>query len=154
MEKCTKKENIDLVEAADWTGITAFMKLDVPVIIRLHGSDTYFCALEGRKQKWKNKWFEKLALKNAEDLISVSEFTGNKTVELFRINKKFTVIPNGVDIENFKTSIGKSKSDQLFYFGTLIRKKGVLELAEIFNYIVTENSEIQDKSTLFNLIEF
>ena len=139
----SNKENINIIEAADWTGITAFMKLDVPVIIRLHGSDTYFCALEGRKQKWKNKWFEKLALKNAEDLISVSEFTGNKTVELFRINKKFTVIPNGVDIENFKTSIGKSKSDQLFYFGTLIRKKGVLELAEIFNYIVTENSEIQ-----------
>jgi len=139
----SKKENIDLVEAADWTGITAFMKLDVPVVIRLHGSDTYFCVLEGRKQKWKNRWFETLALKSADHLVSVSEFTGNKTIELFELKKQFTVIPNGVDVENFKASIDDIKPDQLFYFGTLIRKKGILELAEIFNIIVTKKPEAQ-----------
>jgi len=139
----SKKENIDLVEVADWTGITAFMKLDVPVVIRLHGSDTYFCALEGRKQKWKNRWFETLALKSADHLVSVSEFTGNKTMELFELDKQFTVIPNGVDVENFRPSIDDIKPDQLFYFGTLIRKKGVLELAEIFNIIVTKKPETQ-----------
>ena len=48
-----KKENIDIVEAADWTGITAFMKFNCPLILRLHGSDTYFCHLEKRKLKIK-----------------------------------------------------------------------------------------------------
>ena len=46
-------EGIDLIEAPDWTGISAFMKFTVPLIIRLHGSDGYFCHLDGRKQKRK-----------------------------------------------------------------------------------------------------
>ena len=48
---------IDLVEAPDWTGITAFMKLNAPLVIRFHGSDAYFCHLEKRKQKLKNFFF-------------------------------------------------------------------------------------------------
>jgi len=54
-----QNDSIDLIEAPDWTGITAFMKLKVPIVIRLHGSDTYFCHLENRKQKFKNFIFEK-----------------------------------------------------------------------------------------------
>jgi len=38
-----KKNNIDLIEAPDWTGITAFMRLKAPLVIRFHGSDAYFC---------------------------------------------------------------------------------------------------------------
>ena len=47
------KNQIDLIEAPDWTGITAFMKFKCPLLIRLHGSDAYFCHLENRKQKGK-----------------------------------------------------------------------------------------------------
>ncbi|SHG58685.1 glycosyltransferase [Flavobacterium johnsoniae] len=54
-----KKDKIDLLEAPDWTGITAFMNFSIPLVIRFHGSDTYFCHLENRKQKRKNFWFEK-----------------------------------------------------------------------------------------------
>ena len=39
-------QKIDVIEAPDWTGITAFMKLTAPVVIKLHGSDAYFCKLE------------------------------------------------------------------------------------------------------------
>ena len=52
-------DKIDLVEAPDWTGITAFMNLNAPLIIRFHGSDAYFCHLEKRRQKIKNFIFEK-----------------------------------------------------------------------------------------------
>ena len=41
------------IEAPDWTGITAFMRLKAPLVIRFHGSDTYFCHLE--KTASKNK---------------------------------------------------------------------------------------------------
>jgi len=135
------KEGIDIIEAADWTGITAFMKLKVPLVIRLHGSDTYFCALEHRKQKWKNRWFEEKALKNADHLISVSEFTGKKTVDLFDLKKDFKVIPNGIDIRKFFYSGETTHQKQLFYFGTIIRKKGILELAEIFNIIISKKPD-------------
>lgn len=134
-----EKQKIDLIEAADWTGITAFMKLDIPLVIRLHGSDAYFCKLEGRKQKWKNRWFEKNALKNADYILSVSDFTGIKTMKVFGLERSYQVIPNGIDCENFKASEEIPKANQLFYFGSLIRKKGFLELAEIFNQVNLQN---------------
>ena len=54
INKAIATDKIDLLEAPDWTGITAFMKLNVPLVIRFHGSDAYFCHLEKRKQKLKN----------------------------------------------------------------------------------------------------
>lgn len=134
-------EKIDLIEAPDWTGITAFMKLDVPLIIRFHGSDGYFCKLEGRKQKFKNRLFEQLALKNTDVLVSVSAFTAKITAQLFKLNPEIAVIPNSVDVEVFKPVPDKEMPDRVLYFGTLIRKKGVLELAEILNQVHKERPQ-------------
>ena len=44
--KIVKEKKIDVLEAPEWGGFTAFMKFDCPLILRLHGSDTYFCDLE------------------------------------------------------------------------------------------------------------
>ncbi len=132
-----KKENIDLIEAPDWTGITAFMRLSAPVIIRLHGTDTYFCHLEKRTQKIKNFLVEKRALKRADYLISVSEFTAIKTKELFNLKKKIPVIYNGIDTHFFSNTPKNEIPNSLLYFGSIIRKKGVLELAQIFNHVIT-----------------
>jgi hypothetical protein len=59
-------DKIDLIEAPDWTGITAFMKINAPLVVRFHGSDAYFCHLEHRKQKMKNFVFEKLGIGKAD----------------------------------------------------------------------------------------
>jgi L-malate glycosyltransferase len=139
------EKNIDIIEAADWTGITAFMNLNCPIVIRLHGSDAYFCKLEGRKQKWKNFWFEKQALHNAEYLLSVSKFTAKKTKELFRLKKDIQVIPNFIDINSFKPGCKDNSTNTILYFGSIIRKKGVLELAEIFNIVVRYNPRVRLK---------
>ena len=133
-----KKIGIELLEAPDWTGITAFMNLQCPVVIRLNGSDGYFCHLENRKQKKKNYLFESLALKSADALVSVSKFTGEITAELFGISKTIPVIPNSLDIESFIPTEKKVVKNQILYFGTLIRKKGVLEIAGIFNQIIKQ----------------
>ncbi len=58
-------EGIEIIEAPDWTGITAFMHFKIPLVIRFHGSDTYFCHIENRPQKWKNRFFEKQAMSKA-----------------------------------------------------------------------------------------
>jgi len=138
-----KIEEIDLVEAPDWTGITAFIKLKCTVVIRLNGSDAYFCHLEGRPQKKKNRFLEKTALQGADALASVSTFTAEKTNEIFNLNRTFTVIPNSIKTENFKPGTVKLTPDRILYFGTLIRKKGVLELAHIFNKVNEQNPEAQ-----------
>ena len=139
-ERIIIKEDISIIEAPDWTGITAFMKFKIPLVIRFHGSDTYFCHLEKRKQKLKNYWFEKLALRNAKAFIAPTKFAGKLTNLLFKIkNKETHVIYNGLELQNFQNSSPeKYEKNLILYIGTLIRKKGVLELPEIFNKVRME----------------
>lgn len=143
INKIINKEQISLVEAPDWTGITAFMNFKCPLLIRLHGSDAYFCNLERRKQKFKNFFFEKKALKSADYITSVSQFTADKTKEIFGIDKEIKVIHNGIDKNVFLNDVTKVEPNSLLYFGSIIRKKGVLELASIFNYVVEENPKVK-----------
>jgi glycosyltransferase involved in cell wall biosynthesis len=138
LNKAIVQDKIDAIEAPDWTGITAFMKLKCPLVIRMNGSDTYFCHLENRPQKKKNFWFEKKALAGADHLLSVSEFTAVKTAALFGLKKKIEVIPNSVDVEVFCPRNTALEPNTILYFGSIIRKKGVLELAAIFNLIVAK----------------
>ncbi|WP_026935512.1 glycosyltransferase family 4 protein [Christiangramia echinicola] len=137
------KEGINIFETPDWTGITAFMKFEIPHIIRLHGTDGYFCELENRRQKYKNRLFERSALINADSIVSVSDFTGKKTMEVFDLERKYKVIHNSIRIEDFQASKIKPVPGRILYFGSLIRKKGVLELAEIYNRVVRENPEVK-----------
>lgn len=143
INKLVEKKQVDVVEATDWTGITAFMNLECPLVIRLNGTDAYFCSLDGRKQKKKNRFFEKKALIAADSIISVSQFTAKKTNEVFGINRKFEIIPNSIETDSFKPSRSEISSNRILYFGTLIRKKGVLELAEIFNRINRKKPEAE-----------
>lgn len=136
-----KENKIDVVEAADWTGITSFIQpKKCPIIIRLHGSDTYFCELEQRPVKFLNKFHEKRALTNANKIISVSQFTADQTNQIFKLNKPIQIINNGVNTTFFKNDDLLSSNNQIIlYFGTLIRKKGVFELVEIFNKVCEVN---------------
>ena len=109
----------------------------------LNGSDGYFCALEGRQQKWKNRLFERIALKSANALISVSAFTAIKTNEVFNLNIDFTVIPNSIKTDDFVPVDQDKNLNQILYFGTIIRKKGVLELANIFNEVHSQRPETE-----------
>jgi glycosyltransferase involved in cell wall biosynthesis len=120
-------KEIDLVEAPDWTGITSFIKpKKCPVVIRLNGSDTYFCHLDQRPVKWVNKFHEKRALQNANGHISVSQFTANLTNQLFGLNKNFTIIPNAVDMSLFNNSV--STETLPFIFNKVIAQHPTAQL--------------------------
>ncbi|NNC44891.1 MAG: glycosyltransferase family 4 protein, partial [Winogradskyella sp.] len=137
VEHVVRSEQINILEAPDWTGITAFMTFRVPLVIRFHGSDAYFCKLEGRKQKWKNYFFEKKAIKGAAAYIAPTSYAGSVTQEIFGIKKeKIKTIHYGLQLEKFvNESPEKYNRNTILYIGTIIRKKGVLELAEIFNAV-------------------
>lgn len=148
-------KEIDLVEAPDWTGITSFIfPKKCPVVIRLNGSDTYFCHLDQRRVKWVNRFHEKRALKYADGLLSVSQFTADTTNKVFHLDKKFLIIPNCIDLDafsngnkninsndNINSNLGNDNNKTILYFGSLIRKKGLLELPFIFNTVVEKNPD-------------
>jgi len=133
---------IEIVEATDWTGITSFIKpKKCPIVIKLNGSDTYFCHLDNRPVKWINKFHEKRALQNANGHISVSDYTAKMTNQVFNQNHNFTIIHNGIDMSLFQKSdvFSPESNNVILYFGTLIRKKGLLELPLAFNIVHEKN---------------
>lgn len=136
-----REHKVALLEAPDWTGITSNIKLRCPIVIRLNGSDTYFCHLDNRPVKFLNKFHEKKALQNADALVSVSKYTAELTKELFALKSNFTIIPNSIDIEKFAIDTVEIKENTILYFGTLIRKKGLLELPLIFNEVYKKNNK-------------
>ena len=145
VNKIVKDKCIDILEAPDWTGITAFTNFRVPLVVRFHGSDAYFCKLDKRKQKFKNYLFEKLALKNAAAYVAPTTYAGLETQKIFGLNKKkIKTIHYGLQLEHFENG-NPSLYDRhvILYIGTIIRKKGVLELAEIFNKVVKEKPNTQ-----------
>lgn len=141
-----KLDAIDAIEAPDWTGITAFMKLDAPLVIRFHGSDTYFCHIEGRPQKWKNKFFEKQAVKRATAFIAPTTYAGKVSAQLLDIpESKVTTIHYGLNLADFRNENPQEFSKfRLLNIGTVIRKKGVFQLAEMFSRLV----EIEPRAEL------
>jgi len=139
INKIVSKDKIDVLEAVDWTGITAFMKFKIPHVLRLHGTDAFFCNLDKRTQNKKNYFLEKVAYKNTTAVIGVSSFVLELSNQMFKIKKKGIVIPNGLFFENIPTHENTIvEENTILYFGSIIRKKGILELAYIFNKVILE----------------
>ncbi len=138
INKLHKSKKIDIIEAPDWTGITSYINVNCPIVIRENGSDTYFCHLDNRPVKAINRFHEKKALQSADGIIAVSTYTGALTNKLFGLKTSFTVVPNAVNMLDFIKSNRSSIDNSppvILYFGTLIRKKGLLELPLIFNLV-------------------
>jgi glycosyltransferase involved in cell wall biosynthesis len=138
-----KISKIDIVETPDWEGISSFINIYCPIVIRLNGSDTYFCHLDNRPVKWINKFHEKRALAKADGHLSVSQYTADVTNQLFKIDKNFTIIPNGINTSSFNNSETYNDAKTILYFGGIIRKKGVLEIPHYFNQVIQKIPDAQ-----------
>jgi len=143
VSKYVKETNIELIEAPDWEGLHAFCNFKIPLVTRIHGSVSYFNFLEKNNQPKIIKFFEKKAFQISNKVIAVSEFSGKLTKEVFDLPElNFEVIYNGVNLKEFKTDNQFLNQDNtILYFGTLVRKKGVIELAHIFNILHEINPE-------------
>jgi glycosyltransferase involved in cell wall biosynthesis len=65
------------------------------------------------------------------------------TNQVFNQNHHFTIIPNGIDMRLFEKDTDSNEKNIILYFGTLIRKKGLLELPHAFNLIHEKNPNAQ-----------
>lgn len=142
VKKYANKTNIDIIEAPDWEGLHSFMRLDIPIVTRIHGSVSYFNSLQDVKIPKSLFWFEKRALQLSSSVVAVSDFSGRLTNRTFNIDVAYSVIYNGVNLENFRPYNYRGNLHTLLYFGTLVRKKGVLELAHIFSELLKLRQDV------------
>lgn len=135
--RLVEREGLDVLEAPDWTGLSAGLRLPVPVAVRCHGSATYFADILGERVGPRVVLAERMALEGADGLASVSRFTAERTRELFGLADRFEVIPNGIDLARFAPGHpAEVEPGTILCFGTLVRKKGVLDLGPAFSEIV------------------
>lgn len=140
-----RKDQISIIEAPDWEGLQAFCNFKIPLITRVHGSVSYFNHLEGIKKSKVIHYLEKKSLNISDHIIAVSNYAGKLTKVVFGFkNFKYNVIYNGVDINRFTPKYKEATAGtKILYFGTLVRKKGVLELAHIFNELIARSINVE-----------
>ncbi len=138
-----QKYHIDIAEVPDYIDYLRFCKsylpfpvLPVPVVVRLHGSLTYFAKEAGNEVPEYIYRTDKALLEQATAVCSVSKYTAARTVEYFNYSQQIQVIYNGIEIGKYALAKHKIKNKVVFS-GTLIEKKGIYQLVKAWNRVVS-----------------
>jgi glycosyltransferase involved in cell wall biosynthesis len=78
-----KNEQLSIVEAPDWGGMSMDIQPGCPIVIRCNGTDVYFGHLLKEKVRWKTRFQERRALHQADSICAVTKFTAAVTKQLF-----------------------------------------------------------------------
>jgi glycosyltransferase involved in cell wall biosynthesis len=142
-EWCAAGE-IDIVEAPDYQGFTAgWPLLPIPVVVRLHGSASYFAAETGRPIKRTAFWIESRALRRADFWCSVSRYTAERTKSIFGLpSGPDAVLYNPVDADDPVRCFHRSATRVLFT-GTLTAKKGIVPLVRAWPRVLERRRDAE-----------
>jgi glycosyltransferase involved in cell wall biosynthesis len=141
----SKNPKFDIVECQEWLGLLPFGLKNQNLVIRIHGASVFFDKTLNRKGNRLTHFFEKMTMGNANNLIAVSNYCGEKTLKLVNLKSDYKTIYNSVNIEKISSY---RKDDfvkhRIVFANSMLPKKGVLELSKAFNLIASkyEKSEI------------
>lgn len=123
---------LDLIEVPDFEGYSAFWgTLRIPILLRLHGTVTYFNHELNQPNSRLIEFLERQALKRADRLVSVSQYAAQQTLDVFQLSTPYSVVHNGIalpDDEAVKRDY--AYKGKLVFTGSIMPKKGVLSLAK------------------------
>ncbi len=132
----SQRGEIDLVEVPDYEGAaTGWPGLPIPVIVRLHGSSSYFAADQGLPVKRIQFWLERATLRRADFWCSVSRYTAEKTQQLFSLRTPpAAILYNPVELPPAVLQQTRS-ADQILFSGTLTERKGIVSLINAWTQV-------------------
>lgn len=140
LEDIIGHHKIDVAEMPDFneymyytSGEVNFPKLSVPVIVKLHGSISYFLE-EAGKEVPANIWnMEHHLLAQSTAVASVSKYTADKTSVYLDYRRPITALYNGIKHID-PPHVNKVKG-RVIFTGTLVEKKGIYQLMKAWNEI-------------------
>jgi len=137
-----RRGEIDLVEVPDYQGWAAhWPALPVPVVTRLHGSATYFAAEAGTRTGRLTTYCEKMSLRRSDIWCSVSQYTGQRTRQLFSLpTGPAAILYNGVDVPPMPSWASRI-SGKVVFAGTLTEKKGITSLIDAWPAVAALNPD-------------
>jgi len=132
-----RRGEIDLLEAPDYEGWTAaWPRLPIPVVVRLHGSVSYFSCETGRQISRLIFEVERMALQKAAFHCSTSRYTAERTRQLFRLRRfEPRILYNPVDLPE-KDNSTQPPGRRVVFTGSLAIKKGVIPLVRAWGEVI------------------
>ncbi len=131
------KRPYDLLESADYQGLSWAMPNRAPIIVRIHGADLIFMPLMGiQPHPWK-AYFEKQALLNANYVVGSSSFITDQAERVLGSTRTIAkTIYNMVDVETFspRKNIQRDRTT-VASVSTITPKKGVYQLLDAWQLI-------------------
>lgn len=129
IEQWSRDGDVDVVEVPDWEGYASLWpRLGIPVVARLHGSQSYFGSEMSLPVKRMIFWLESRSFHRADYCSSCSRYTADKTNRIFGPHPKpMTVVYNSVSLASPAKGIARQRNTVVFA-GTLTRKKGIIQL--------------------------
>lgn len=132
---------IDIVEMPDYNDYIRFCKsevffpkLNAPVVVKLHGSMTYFNEEANLPTPKYVRKIEEAILANSDAVASVSRYTAEKTAKYLNYNKGITVLYNGIQVPSIDVQPEKVK-DLVIFTGSLVEKKGIYQLIKAWQAV-------------------
>ena len=143
IKKIIKSHSINVLEAPDYLGLLALWpRLPVPIVVRIHGGQTYFSSELGQQIRRRSYFYERSTLKKATSLISVSNYALEKTKSIFNLKSPISTIYNSVELPPRESISGKKCfSGKVVFSGTLMKKKGVFTLIEAWPEVIKKNPQ-------------
>lgn len=140
LEDLISRHRIDIVEMPDFNEYVNYVpsevyfpKLSVPVIVKLHGSVTYFLEEAGKKIPDRIRHMEQHILEQASAVISVSRYTAERTAKYLNYHRPIKAVYNG--IKDIEQPDAKKISGRVIFTGTLVEKKGIYQLMKAWNKV-------------------
>ncbi|MEO8592825.1 MAG: glycosyltransferase family 4 protein [Candidatus Solibacter sp.] len=144
IQNWAKRGEIDILEVPDWQGYAAgWPRLDVPLVVRLHGSITYFASEMSEPIGKRALWLESRAFHRADFCCSTSAYTARRTNELLGarpddIRVLYTLVNIPPKIETSERS-----PTRVVFAGTLTRKKGILQLIKAWPLVLEQRPDAE-----------
>jgi glycogen synthase len=136
VSRWAERGEVDLVEVPDWQGYAAgWPSLRVPVVVRLHGSSSYFAREMNDRLHWPDYCLEAASFHRADFCCSTSAYTARRTERLFgRRWRPMDVLFNPV--EPAPEPVQPRSLHRVVFAGTLTAKKGVVPLIQAWPAVV------------------
>lgn len=137
LAKLANQLDLDLLEAPEWLGLTAFLGLvkseKLHVIVRLHTCSSIIrssnnsrpTSLRERIDNVRRDWAEKRAIITADTVTAVSKSIGAQTSSALHLAKAdFEVVPNSVNVSAQRQSNAEAGRPVILFVGRLEWRKG------------------------------
>jgi glycosyltransferase involved in cell wall biosynthesis len=142
VQQLVEKEKIDIVEMPDWVnaiydmGINLpFPKLKVPLVVKFHGSRSFFDFEMNRPLRKKWLRIDKAIYDRADALSATSNYAATINAQLFGGNRKINILYNAIDMPLPGIEPIKRDHFTVVFAGTLIEKKGIFSLMKAWNMV-------------------